>query len=287
MIDGTQMARRYLLGELTEAEQAAHEEAYFNDPRLFAEVAAEENALIDEYVRGRLAPELRQRFESAYLSRPERRARVEFAEALLARIDAAPSSSSDPLLQPQRVSWLSAWFGPRLMLAATALAAAIVVGLTLWIVLQSTRPGPQSQQAQTSNGSPSTPPEVTPGSPVAPALSIVTLSMTVGAGQRSPGLATPTTLELPVNTDTVRFALTLRERDYGRYRIIVRLLGGDEVLQRGDLRPSLDPSSPTFTIDVPASTFTSGDYMLTLQGATSTGEFDDLSQSLFRVRQVR
>ena len=282
MIDGTQMARRYLLGELTEAEQAAHEEAYFNDPRLFDEVAAEENALIDEYVRGRLAPELRQRFESAYMSRPERRARVEFAEALLTRVDAPPSPE---VPQPRHAGWLTGWL-PRPWLAAAAVATAVVIGITAWIVMQSTRRGTESQQTQASNLSPSAPPEA-PSGPATPTFSLVTLSLTVGAGQRSSALSAPTVLEIPASTDTVRLALTMRERDYGRYRVVVRAIGGEDILQRGDLRPSLEPSGPAFTIDVPAAAFTSGDYLLTLQGVLTTGEVDDLSQSIIRVRQVR
>jgi hypothetical protein len=276
-------ARRYLLGELTEAEQSALEETYFNDAQVFAEVAAEENALVDDYVRGRLAPETRHRFETVYLSRPERRARVEFAEALLTRADASPASSSGDRSGSRRAGWLTAWLSPRPALAAAAVAAGIVIGIALWTAQQSSRPGPESQQARTSNGSPSTPSTTPPGPPVSPTLSVVTLAMTVGAGQRSSSPSAPTTLEIPANTDTVRLALTLRERDYGRYRVIVRAIGAEEVLRRDELKPSLEPSAPAFTIDVPAATFASGDYMLTLQGATGTGEFDDLSQSLFRV----
>ena len=284
MTDIKHTARRYLLGELTEAEQSALEETYFNDAQVFAEVAAEENALVDDYVRDRLALETRHRFEAVYLSRPERRARVEFAEALLTRVDASPAPSIGDRSESPRANWLTAWLGHRPALAMATLAAAIVLGIAVWTALRSTRQEPEQQQT-TANASPSTPTTRPPEPTVAPTLSIVTLAMTVGAGQRSSTPSAPTTLEIPANTDTVRLALTLRERDYGRYRVIVRAIGAEEILRRDDLKPSLEPSGPAFTIDVPASTFVSGDYMLTLQGATGTGEFDDLSQSLFRVRQ--
>ena len=277
-------ARRYLLGELTEAEQSVLEETYFNDAQVFAEVAAEENALVDDYVRGRLAPETRHRFETVYLSRPERRARVEFAEALLTRADASPAASSGDRSESPRANWLTAWLGPRPVLAMATLAAAIVIGIALWTALRSTRQGPGQQQAKMANVSPSTPTAPPPEPTVAPALSIVTLALTVGPGQRSSSPSALTTLEIPANTDTVRLALTLRERDYGRYRVIVRAIGGAEIVRQGDLKPNLEPSSPTFTIDIAAAALPSGDYLLTLQGAVGA-EFDDLSQALFRVRR--
>ena len=164
--------------------------------------------------------------------------------------------------------WLNAWPGLRPWLAVAGAVAIIVAGLAAWTVLQSTRRLSEGQQTERSTGSPT---------------ALVTLWMTVGAGHRSPGAGATTTLEIPAGTDTVRLALTLHERDYGRYRVIVRAIGGEEIVQRGDLRPSFEPSGPAFTIDVPAAVFASGDYALALQGATGTGEFDDLSQSQFRV----
>jgi hypothetical protein len=278
MTDITQTARRYLLGELTEAEQQAMEEAYFSDPQLFASVTAEESALIDEYVRGRLAPAQRQQFESVYLSRPERRARVAFAKALLTRVDAAQASSFGDGHGAEGGSWLGGWFGARGLSLAAGIAV-VAIGIAVWATWQTARPQPD-QQVQT-NGSPVTPP-VSP--PPTPPPSVVTLALALGPGERNGGPGRPTALEIPPGTDVVRLALTLRERDYGRYRVLIRTIGGPEVLSRGDLRPTLEPSAPTFTIDVPAADLPSGDYILTLQGALPTGELDDLSQTIIRVR---
>ena len=146
MADIKHTARRYLLGELTEAEQSALEETYFNDAQVFAEVASEENTLVDDYVRGRLAPETRRRFETVYLSRPERRARVEFAEALLSRADASPAPSIGDRPESPRAHWLTTWLGPRPALAMATLAAAIILGIAVWTALRSTRQEPEQQQ---------------------------------------------------------------------------------------------------------------------------------------------
>lgn len=272
-------ARRYLLGELTDAEQEAFEQGYFDDPQRFEEVAGEESVLIDEYVRGRLAADVRVRFESSYMSRPDRRARVAFAEALLAKADAPPAQEPGVRgARPEGRSWFSEWFGTRGLTLAAGIAI-VVLGIALWTIARSAAPPEPGQQV--TNGSPTTPTT----SPTPPP-TVVTLALAVGAGERSSGPARPTALDIPSGTDIVRFALTLRERDYGRYRVLVRPVGGADIVQQGDLRPNLDPAGPAFTIDVPASAFTSGDYMLTLQGALTTGEFDDLSQTLVRVQRL-
>src|SRR6516225_5657472 len=71
MNDSTYLTR-YLLGELSEDERTALEEQYIADPNIFGEVARAESDLVDDYVRGKLAPEAHERFERVYLARPQR-----------------------------------------------------------------------------------------------------------------------------------------------------------------------------------------------------------------------
>src|SRR5512138_2442454 len=87
MTDADEMMTRYLFGELSEAEQAQLEEHYFTDAQTFNQLAQLETELIDDYARGRLSPPMRARFERAYLSNPNRRARLKFSEALTTRLD--------------------------------------------------------------------------------------------------------------------------------------------------------------------------------------------------------
>src|SRR5262245_49227100 len=116
---------RYLLGELAEPEVAALEREYFEKPDVFAQVAEAEAELIDDYVRQRLMPPMRQRFEERYLSDPRRRARVEFASALAAKIDSTEPSGAT------RSSESRAWF-VHWSLAAALAGLAFSVGL-LWL----------------------------------------------------------------------------------------------------------------------------------------------------------
>src|SRR2546422_11455668 len=67
---------RYLLGELTEAEQTQFEEAYFVDDLLFERFLAVKDDLVDSYVRHELAGRERERFEQHFLANQPRRERL-------------------------------------------------------------------------------------------------------------------------------------------------------------------------------------------------------------------
>ena len=78
----TEVMRQYLLGALSEAEQAALEARYLGDDDAFEEMVRVEHQLVDSYVQGRLPPSERTQFEQHYLAHPDRRERVQFASAL-------------------------------------------------------------------------------------------------------------------------------------------------------------------------------------------------------------
>src|SRR5215467_7153157 len=84
------LVRRYLLGELAEADQSALEQELLIDRGKFDRVWAVENELIDSYVRGEMAHADRKRFEGHYLASPLHRERVAIAESFLTNIDLAP-----------------------------------------------------------------------------------------------------------------------------------------------------------------------------------------------------
>jgi hypothetical protein len=111
-----------------------------------------------------------------------------------------------------------------------------------------------------------------------------TLALIVGPGERSSSRDGPPTLTIPPGTEQVRLGLTLREHDYARYRVIVRAIGGAELLRQSDL-VAAGGAGPAFAITIPATSVDAGDYMPTLQGASTAGEFEDLSQTLFRVNR--
>jgi len=96
---------RYLLGLLPDEDAERLDELSIADDEIAWRLRAAENDLVDAYVRGTLAPDTLQRFESFYLSSPRRREKVRFARSLLQAADAsaAPASTRaqhDPMLAP-------------------------------------------------------------------------------------------------------------------------------------------------------------------------------------------
>ncbi len=320
MNESTSTATRYLLGELLESDQSAFEERFFSDPRAFEEVEAAETALVDDYVRGRLPVDVRRRFEQTYLADPRRRDRVRFAAALAARVDqsgAAPPSGHGrrrrlgPDSQPASgwPSWIAvSW--PLQARPGLAVAAVLLAATGIWLASQlgrgredsapvaGGRAGQERPAGAADAGERARAPEVerpSPG-PAAPPLpatrsspkgpvtpTFATLIIAVGGGERGQDGGRPPTLVIAPTTSDVRIQLRLREHEHASYQIVLRAIGGPEILRRANLRPATEAAGPVLTLTVPASRFSAGDYMLTLQGAAGGSEFDDVSLSLFRV----
>ena len=81
------LIERYLLGELSAAEQTALEDEYFGDEFKYDRLCKVEDDLLDRYARGSLPEADRERFERGYLTNPRRRRHVMFAKALARVVD--------------------------------------------------------------------------------------------------------------------------------------------------------------------------------------------------------
>src|SRR5215831_8715394 len=99
------LIRRYLLGELAEADQAALEQELLIDQGKFDQVWAVENELVDSYVRGEMSRADRERFEIHYLASPLHRERVAIAESFLTNIDQAVGETVEVNEKEPLVPW--------------------------------------------------------------------------------------------------------------------------------------------------------------------------------------
>lgn len=125
----------YLTGGLSEAAQERVETAYFDDDQLFARIQRVEEELIESYAADAMRPAQRLRFETHYLTTPEKRLRVAVVRRLL---------KTDPVMPPiVAVSWAQRWreqfarwglaLSPRLAYGALALVTLAVFGGGLWL----------------------------------------------------------------------------------------------------------------------------------------------------------
>jgi len=304
-----QIATRYLLGELSEQEQAALEERYFRDPNVFDRVLQVESELVDAYARGQLSTEMRERFEQFYLKHPSRRNRVEFAKSLTTRIDKAEAPVIASREPQSDLSWwqrlLGTVGGQRPMLRfSMAFAAVLILLAGIWIFFNIKRQSEQKEAAQhREQPTPAqpgvTPPQTekqqvaqtpvetsqpSPNSNKAPASSTVTLALTVGGVRSATGGPTQT-LVIARDKTEAQLLLNLKDNNYATYRVSLQKIGGPEVFTQTNIKPRSVKHDARFVFEVPTTRLTSGDYVLSLGGITPTGEVDELSKSLFRVEK--
>src|SRR5262245_26630162 len=128
---------KYLLGNLTEKEQAGLEDRAFADPDFLVALEAAEADLIDAYVRGEFSKTERRSFEQRFLLSPERRRKVAFARDLArvtAETKAAQPAFSTRLSSRQFLVGLVRGWTPALQFAAGLAALICVAGASLLIV---------------------------------------------------------------------------------------------------------------------------------------------------------
>jgi hypothetical protein len=255
--------RRYLLGELDEADAAALEDRYVADAALLEDVRAAEDALIEAFLDGTLRPAERDRFASHYLASPVHRDRVAIARALRGRTAIPASAAAAPFY-----GWL-------------ALAAAVVLA-SLWIV---SRGGPPPQQAVVAPA-PASRPHPSAPSPAAPAPapSPEPAAPAVPAPAPSPLRAVLTLTLSPLTTRGGEQAVHVRPAgpvdlllrlegapaaSDGAYAIALQTVDGRVVL-RGKSRAAAAGSGLLTTVRIPGDTLPADDYVVAV--ATTGGE---------------
>jgi hypothetical protein len=291
----------YLLGELSESDQASFEREYFTDPTVFESLVQTETALVDDYARGRLSPHLRKRFEEYYLAHPSRRERANFADALATKIDEIQNTAPAPQRDRDGSAWqavLSAFGRGWTLRVSMATGIALLMLATGWLLVQTGRlrrelaqtemarqAGEQRERDLERRLSAERTPAAPTASPVPGAPpSVVSLLLSVRS-TRGPDTGAAPTLVIPPGTGQVRVQLALGQEDYPSYQVSLKSIVGLEILTRERLKPQTTTSGPTLVLTVPANRLAAGDYVLTLSGEGPSRDIDELSKSLFRVEK--
>src|SRR5262245_8698451 len=311
------LIERYLLGELSSAEQAALENEYFIDQTKYDQIRKAEDDLLDRYARGALSPAYRERIERQYLTNPSRRRHVEFARALAEVIDrerAAKSTAErttdfswkSQLLALPRGLRLTMWLTP-------AIAMLLVILGGLWFAVETSRLRArlgvaqreieaQQLRAQTQarqiteldaqyrrlteehkrlQDQLQAIRKIEPSpSHIAPGSVLLTLS--AEAFRNSGGSGTQT-LTLPRGAEEARLRLYLPENVFPAYRVALLTESGSEVFSKNGLRPRAGKAGDFVIVNVPASKLTNGDKVLALSGVSPTGESAPLGKFIIKV----
>jgi hypothetical protein len=323
-INNEKLIVRYLLGELPEEQQVEIEDRAFSDKDYLASITAVENDLIDEYVRGELNADARQRFESRFLASAERRKRVYFAKALRS-IVSAPTATEKTFVQPARTwSWRDSLYAflnglnPAARLAFVAAAILVVAGAA-WLFVETQRLRRQLTQLQAEKqqsgqnleqaldaerkrneelnaklNQEKQQREQTDESlrqltekPEAtnPAPPPVIASLTLLPGLSRGGGQKPN-LDLSSDAHLVRLQIGIDpEEQYKTFAVELRTVAGRNVWTRENLAARTRRGSRAVGLTLPATVLKSGEYELRLRGLTEGGGSEDVGFYYFTVRK--
>lgn len=306
---------RYLLGELSEAEQMEFAAQYFTDDKLYEQLCAVEVDLVDDYVRGELPANEREEFERHYLASPRRRQKTEVARVLLALDDSTAPRARATTDQPS-VRWWQSWLsflrGPRLAMVLGAAAAVLLLVAGSWLAIKTFRLQAQVErlradqvaraqretewqraateqherseqlskelERERKERQSSTPATAAPTTSTPVMTSFVLIPrLTRDQGEAKRLIILP-------GVSLVQFQLSLSKRDeYGSYRAVLRTASGDEVWSQIGIKAHRQGSGKTVLLQIPARLLARRDYVLTLSGVTASGEVEDLNDYSFRV----
>jgi hypothetical protein len=153
-VDNEERLVRYLLGELSEAEQLRLEELFFTEEDFFEQLSALEHELRYDYAQGKLAPPQRELFEKRFLTSTQERRGVERASAILHTLESAkakrvaagvPEPKQQGLWQALTTFFSSQGAAVRFAFATTAL---LLVATTSWFIYQTVKLRSQLEQVQ-------------------------------------------------------------------------------------------------------------------------------------------
>jgi len=312
------LIRKYLLGELAEADQTALEQELLIDRSKFDQVWAVENELVDSYVRGEMSRADRKRFESHYLATPLHRERVAIAESFLKNIDQAVGETVEVSEKEPLVPWGRRFplgsprpiFGPVFGMALV-MALLLTFGL-VWSYIERVRLTGQianlQKEAQTeSEYLKQRERELASRNQefekkiadvnrrneqlkaeleqlrqqrqsAAPTIISFLLSPATERGEKAVPQST-----IPLLTRKARLLMDLGHNDYANYQIILQTVEGREILRSriGKVRSGKDRAFAT--LPVKAGELAKGDYVLILLGQTSDGKIEEIDRYFFRV----
>jgi hypothetical protein len=288
-----ELLRRYLLGELPEAEVERLEPRLLADDALFELAEAVEADLLAACARGELAPEERERVLLRLASSPQGRERLALAQGLTAL--AEPRSTVVPF--PVRTPPLAR---PAVRWAAVAAGLLAVAGGS-WFALHQTRTPEGSSKIVEEIPPPPTNPRENPVLPPPPETPSVIVR------EEPPPVITPErhetaepeirtqffTLALGVLRDAgdlqkfeiepgvqqVEIGVDLTEMEgFESFRALLRNKDTGTTWEKSELEPRQMDWGPALVLDLPADALPNGIYELKIQGVGAGGQTEDAVQ---------
>lgn len=301
---------RYLLGQLSEEEQERIEEENFGDQEWFTQLEVVEGELIDAYVCHQLSEKDQQAFEKAFLSVPERRQRIAFAQALQLFVEKREKSVTVDGKIPFYQAFLQAIGYKRWSFLPIAVAFLLLLGCC-WLIFDNIQLRNRLQQAQSNAGEidkralelqdklrqeheqaeqlakdlesernkqitqdPS-------GTELPIALAkVVSLVLNSDTVRSSGGIKK---LEISPATQTIRLIMTFASDENKEVSAAIKRVGSQDILQKAQLKAQTKGAKSQVIWSLPAKSLDEADYMITINGKDENGADINLERYAFRV----
>ena len=257
----------YLLKELPEEESEQFEEQCFQQESWPEQINLVEEELIDDYLRGELAPEQRQHFELNYLTTAARQERVSVASILLRHVDEC-NAVATVSVKPDEPGWTERfrafWNSQALAFRAGVAIAAIIIIVGAWWIFRPRPFAPRTFATLTLNAA-----GMNRGNAPQP-----------GSLERAGQTAQTSTVLLPLNADALRISLKLPggSATAARYRVEMENIHAEKkslTIERQDAQ--------SVSVLIPASQLARGQYVLKLSGVKDDGTEQRLGSYFFSV----
>lgn len=248
------MFRKYLLGQLSEADGEQMEQRYFIDDEQFAELLAAEDALVDDFLDGRLRGSDRVMFEARFMSTERGRRKVTMAEAL----------RKTPRMRTQRMPrrWLA--------IAATIGALLVAAGAIHERALQT-----RVAHLQRENASLTRQVQTLASRPPLSQIIVATTLETIDRGSHA------NTLLVPPGASSIELWLVVPRVEYATYTATVQTVDGRAVHVQRDLKAEAINGRSAIRFSVPARSLETQTYVIAVSSAA--GEpVEDFSISVRR-----
>jgi len=307
------LIRRYLLGELAEADQAALEQELLIDRGKFDQVWAIENELVDSYARGDMSRADRERFEGHYLSSPLHRERVAIAESFLTNIGQGAGETVEVRERGPVVPWRRGFLlgSPRLVFGLALVMAILLTFSAVWSYIERARltrriadvqKEAQTEQAllkqrerelatrnqefekeiaevsRRSKGLKAELEQLSRRQAAAPTVLSFLLTPAPERGDKAPPQST-----IPIFAGKARLLMELNGDVFANYQVILQTVEGREILRRRTGKVMFGKDRAFATLPVNAGELTKGDYILILLGQTASGASEEIDRYFFRV----
>jgi methionine-rich copper-binding protein CopC len=245
----------YLLEELPEEDSEQFEDECFAQESWPARINLVEEDLIDAYLRDKLTPEQRQRFEQNYLTTDARRERVKIAAAFLRHVDEYQFAGAAVEVKPSESRWAGRfrafWNNQTWALrAAAALVVVAIIAGVLWLSLSR-------------SSSPRT---------------FATLTLSISDTSNRAEGARAGKVKLPLNADALRLSLMLPDRLPGAARYRVELVSDNGEVMTLEISAQDERSVSAV---IPADRLARGQYALNLFTINADGTEQGVSGSYF------